>query len=76
MSAGARAVGEGQGFLLEANQEGIRRRDLEGVGGEGWCHVGESNLAGTTDGSRIEHITKGRSLTTPLPLLRDWNSTT
>ena len=33
MSARARAVGEGTGVLLEGNQEGIRRCDLEGGGG-------------------------------------------
>ena len=41
MSAQAREVGEGQGFLLDGNKEGIQRRDLEGGGGGGVRSRGE-----------------------------------
>ena len=69
-------MGEGQGVLIEVNKEGIRRRGFEGSGGERWCHVRKSNVAGTIYRSRIEHAIKGWRKMLPLPLLRYWNSTT
>ena len=57
-SARERTMREGLGILLEGNQEGICRRYLEGWGGGALGHVGKSNVAGNTDGYRIEHITK------------------
>ena len=51
-----RAVGEGPGVLLEGKQEKIRRRDLEGGGGGCRCHVGNSNVVVSTDGSRVAHL--------------------
>ena len=67
MNAKARAIREGQGGLLDWNQEGIRRHDVkEGRGGRR-CHVGKSNISGTTDRYRIEHAINGQSLMPPLP---------
>ena len=43
---------------------GIRRRGYgevtwrEAGGGEASCHAGKINVVGTTDWSRIEHVTK------------------
>ena len=48
----------GPEHLIEGNQEGFRRRDLKGRRGGASVHVGESNVTGTPDGSRIEHIPK------------------
>ena len=49
-------MGEGQGVFPEGNQEGYG-----GVtwwaGGEAQVQVGKSNVTGTTDGSKIEHLT-------------------
>ena len=56
MSAKAQAMGECQGFWIEGNQEGIRRRELEGCGEGRWCHTGKSNAAGTIDESIISHV--------------------
>ena len=53
-----RALGEGQVVLIEGNQEGIRRSDLEGDRLGIRCHVGKINVAGTTYGSRIENVTR------------------
>ena len=42
--------------MIEANQEGISRRDFEGGGGGRWSRVGNSNVLGTIDGSRVENL--------------------
>ena len=45
--------GLGSERLSRGGPGGIRRRDLEGGGGRALGHMGKSNVAGTTDGSRI-----------------------
>ena len=60
MSAQVRVVGEIPGVFLEGNQEGIRKWDFEGVGGEGGgrqSHVGKRSVAGTTYGSIVANLT-------------------
>ena len=49
-------MGECQGVWIEGNQEGIRRRELEGCGEGRWCHTGKSNAAGTIDEYIISHV--------------------
>ena len=58
MSAQERALGKGPGVFLECNQEGIGKRGFKGGrgGGGGWSHVGNSNVAGNTYGSRVEKL--------------------
>ena len=48
----------GPGNFTRNIQEGIQRRYLEGGGGGALGHVGKRDFAGTTDGSRIVHVTK------------------
>ena len=56
-SVRARAVGEGQGVFIEESG-GDMNTWLGGWQGEVYCHLGKSNVMGTTDGYRIVHVTK------------------